>query len=262
MEKYKKLIAKAQEPLTDKEYLDKFISDMHLFQPHEVCGVKDTKSLIIAATLSCAKTFGFKNINQIEGSTYYDIIGKVPRFDKTNVEIAHQQERSLEQSRASLILLHINEHYVDSSPIKCTRTAIINPMTNNAVGNFTYMTKFKVEFGLKSILDIYGMRFGKHQNIDISGNPSKFELTETEMDVLFCVCLGVNNRKDVANFLTVIYKRTISAETTVHDAFRRLYRKLNCNTPMQLLEFAVYNDLHLQIPKIFLPNGIYPLNTL
>jgi hypothetical protein len=135
---------------------------------------------------------------------------------------------------------------------KCSRSPIVNPATNNVLGTIALVTKFEFNLGLKTILDMHKVRFGGQPSMVLMNNNSHMSgLTNIESEVLFCICLGINERKAIANFLSVIHKRGISAKTTVNDAFRRLYKKLGCNTPSQLLEFVVINDLHLQIPKAF-----------
>ena len=257
MEKYKKLIAKAQEPLTDKEYLDIYIRDINRFRPHEKLAIKDTNSFHRGITPSCAQLYGFKDIIEAIGTTYSDLLKtNLLNLNEAHMEMFYQQDRHMEQTRTQIKLLHV-DHYLSGQPLRsCTHAALVNPTTNNVLGTFLHIFEPEINIGLKVILELHGHKFGNKNCMNIS-NTSSFSLTDIERDVLFCVCLGINNRKDVANFLSVIYKRTISAETTVHDAFRRLYRKLNCNTSMQLLEFAVYNDLHLQIPQAFLPTGSY-----
>ena len=253
MEKYKQLIAKAQEPLTDKEYLDQCITDMYLFRPHEICAVKDMNSIYVGITLACAQIHGFKNINQAIDTTDNDIRCKVSEL----ADILRSQDRQVEQTRSVKYILDIHEYHTGFAALKTTKHPIINPSTNHVLGAFCHASKFKLDIGLKTILELHGHKFDKCHSMDILSNFGKFELTEIERSVLFCVCLGISHRKDVANFLSAVYKKTVNAETTIHDAFRRLYRKLNCNTPMQLPEFAVYNDLHLQIPQAFLPTGSY-----
>lgn len=253
MEKYKKLISKAQEPLTDKEYLEKYVTDMHYFRSSEICLVKDMNSIFLGITPVCARIHGFKNANQGTGRSNYDIQCRVVEF----ADILSKQDRLAEQTKSAQHILDIHEYHTGFSILKTNKYPIINPATNNILGTFCHAHELVPDCGLKIILDLHGHKFGKCHSMDILLNSGKFELTKIEQHVLFCVCLGVSNRKDVANFLSIVYKKIINAETTVHDAFRRLYRKLNCNTPMQLLEFAVYNDLHLQIPQAFLPTGSY-----
>jgi len=227
MEKYKQLIAKAKKPLTDKEYLDTYISDIYLFKPHEACAIKDTYSVHLGITQNCAQLYGL-NAPDILNATYYDMLGAIPNINESHVDVFHQQDRHVEQTRTQIKLLHVNEYFTTGLPLRsCHRTAIANPATNNVLGTLVHITKPEINIGLEVILELHGHKFGKCHSMDILSNPDKFELTEIERDVLFCVCLGISHRKDVANFLTVVYKHIINAETTIHDAFRRLYRKLN-----------------------------------
>ena len=253
MEKYKRLITKAQEPLSDAAYLDKYIEDMYRFKPDEIWAVKDPNSIIVGVSLICAQIHGFKNIEQGIGKTQYDIRCKVVEYADALIN----QDRYTEQIKQQVKTLDVHDYCGGPAAIQSIRYPIINPATNNTLGVLSHGKNLEMNIALKTILDLHGQKFDKSASIYLTNNKKQFDLTNIERDVLFCICLGINNRKDIANFLAMAYQQDFSAETTIHDAFRRLYRKLNCNTPMQLLEFAVYNDLNLQIPQAFLPTGSY-----
>ena len=213
-------------------------------------------SLILGTTDIVAKIYGFKSMDHTIGKTYVDI----PCNAVKCADIFLQQDREIEQERLARNILEIQDYYTGFAAYNTIKSPIINPSTNNVLGTYAQGVKLEINFGLKAILDIYGTRFSKYSSMYVCNSLSKFKLTEVERDILFCICLGISRHKDIAHLLSAIYKRNVDHSTTVNDTFRRLYRKLDCNTPTQLLEFAIYNNLHLQIPSSFLPTGSYILN--
>jgi hypothetical protein len=256
MKKYALLTQKSPQELSDKDYLNKYIECADLFYPNGMWSIKDCESALISTTLIKAKMIGFNKVN--------DTIGlKDEEMPCKNSEIAetfYSQDREVRTTRKNLYMLDVHEYCTGLAFLKTIKTPIVSPGTGNLLGTFGHCTPFTPSSNLKTILDIHGIRFGKHSSMKIINDPGEFKLTEIERDVLFCICLGVNSRKDIACLLSAIYKKNVSAETTVNDTFRRLYEKLDCNSPTQLLAFAEYNQLNLQIPKSFFPTGSFILS--
>ena len=242
--------------LSDDDYLSQLITYTHLYRKNDICSIKDTNSTYLAVTSAFTDLMCFNGITSIIGKSDKNMPSTISKFAST----IYDQERAIEQSRVTMQTLDVFEYPSGFNALKSRKEPIINPTTSNVLGTFTSSNTLGSDSNLKTIIDIHHIKFGKYPSINITyNNSSSYKLTQTELNILFCICLGINNRKDIANFLSVIYKRTVGAETTIHDTFRRLYKKLNCNTPMQLLEFTIYNNLHLQIPQAFLPAGSYVL---
>jgi hypothetical protein len=262
MEKYKQLIRSAQEPLSDNAYLDKWISDVYQFKSHEVCNIKNTNSTYVMATPIFAKMLvGYDNISRVIGRFGIgDDESGLPPKTATLSNIFFQQDREVEKTREIKYQINILDYYTGFTIVKCFKVPIINHATNNVIGTFAQNNEFIPDNTLKTILNIHGERFGTHTSIDVSNHSNKFYFTKLEQEVLFCVCLGISNKKHVAQFLSFIHKKDVCADTTVNDAFRRLYRKLGCKTSVQLIEHAVANNLHTQIPASFLTYGSFSLS--
>ena len=253
MKKYDLLTQKFQQPLSDNNYLEKYIECANLFYPNKIWGVKNHESVCISTTLIQAKMVGYNKVSGAIGLKDEEYPCETAKIAET----FYSQDREVRATRKNLHMLDVHEYCTGLAFLKTIKTPIVNPDTGKLLGTFGHCTPFNPSSNLKTILDIHGIRFGKHSSMKITNDPGEFKLTEIERDVLFCICLGVNSRKDIACLLSAIYKNTVSAETTVNDTFRRLYEKLDCNSPTQLLAFAEYNRLNLQIPKSFFPTGSF-----
>ena len=257
MKEYKQLIERTGKPLSDKDYLNKYIESVNLIYPNGTWLIKDCGSAIISMAIANSRMLGYK--------TAEDAIGVKDENSPCSrvAEIAetfYAQDREVERAKEKLRILDIHEYFTGLTFLDSIKAPIINPYTDSVLGTLCHGKQFFPSSQLKNILDIHGIKFGKHPSMKITNNPGKFKLTEIERDVLFCICLGVNSRKDIACLLSAIYKKNVSAETTVNDTFRRLYEKLDCNSPTQLLAFAEYSQLNLQIPKSFFPTGSFILS--
>jgi len=255
MEKYKLLFKNAEQPLSDNEYLEKLIVCNYRFSGHEMWQMKDTNSICMAISPAFANLLGFKKAEEMVGRKDYEVPCKVAEV----ADVFYKQDREVKQSGNSKHFLDIHEYFTGTSVLKSKKAPIINPYTNNILGNLWQGAEFTINTTLKTILDLHGNNFGMHSSLNVTDIENNFKLTNIELEVLFCLCLGFSHKKSIAGFLSFIYKQDINTDTTVNDAFRRLYRKTSCNSKSQLLEFAVANNLHLQIPKSFLISGSFEI---
>jgi len=255
MKKYRELINAGEKGLSDNEYLEELILHIYRFRNDEICGVKDTNSTNLAITSYFSKMLGFKDPYALIGVTDDEIPCKVCEV----ADIFYQQDREVEQTKTPKLILDIHEYYTGFTPLKTTKSPIINPTTNNVLGTFYHASEFTINTTLKTILNLHGGKFGNQAGMMASNIEKDYSLTNREVEVLFCACLGFSDRKSIANFLSFIHKRDVKADTTVKDAFKGLYSKLPCNSIPGLLEFSVANNLHLQIPKSFLVLGSFEL---
>ena len=247
-----KLNQKSQQ-LSDKYYLSKYIGSANFIYPDKLWAIKNLESVYLSTTIVHTKMMGISELDKIVGKKDEHMPCKIAEVAET----FYNQDKVVRTTSRDLHMLDIHEYCTGLAFLKTIKKPIINPYTSPVLGTFAHCTPFNASSYLKTILDIHSIRFGKHPSMQISTNQSKLILTELERDVLFCICLGINSRKDIAFMLSIIYKKEIYPETTINDAFRRLYQKLDCNSPSQLLAIAEYNNLNLEIPKGFLPTGSY-----
>jgi hypothetical protein len=241
--------------LSDDEYLNKFISYTQLFRTRDICSIKDTTSTYLAITPTYAKMLGFNLAKDIIGKKDEDLPRKIAKFAYT----FYTQDRVVEQSKKPIQIINIMEYCTGLAAIRAVKEPIINPASGNVLGTFTHNTKFTIENGLKTILNIYNKpHINLQSKLQISCSFELPSLGAIETDVLFSICLGFSTRKAIANFLTLVCKKPISVENTVHDAVRRLCKKLACTDLSHLVEFAIINSLHTKIPHHkFLPIGSF-----
>jgi hypothetical protein len=255
-----KLAEIGQIPLTDDEYLEESIINVYRLKSDEICSIKDTKSTYMAITPVFARMLGFASIDKVIG-TIGDV-GKgqgLPSQIEAVVEVFYKQDREVEQAREMKQQINILEYTTGLEILKCTKKPIINPATGNILGTFALNNKFILSNTLKTIINIHDNRFSSQSSMDIIETAKEFDLAKKELEVLYCVCLGLSDRKSIARFLSFIHKKDINPDTTVKDAFSRLYEKLPCHSISMLAEYAISKGLHLRIPKSFIREGSFEL---
>lgn len=256
MKKYNKLLGIGNQFLSDEEYLEQKILSIYRFKSDTVCGIKDHDSVYIASSNASAKLLGFCEVKKIVGKKDEDIPCKLAR----DAEIFFMQDREIEQTRSTRHYLNTYEYFSGVLPLKCSKTPIINPATNNVLGVYYEGNQLLINNILQIIFDLHGNRFGYYSSLYLGNNPKQFNLTNREQEVLYCICLGFSTRKAIANLLSYIHNREIRVNTIVDEVFKGLYRKLPCKSTAQLLEFAVANKLYLHIPKQFIPLGTFEMD--
>jgi len=257
IERYKALIERERHPLSDREYLERSIIDMYRFNSNKICIIKNPDSVYAAVSPVFAKMIGCSietALNKKDEEISYPNVAEL-------AETFYKQDRDVMHSKTAKHMLDVINYATGLAVLKVVKEPIINPTTTNVLGVFYSATEFKVNTVLSTILTLHGSRFGKdHSGIDIS--PSNLlnnsNLTELEFDILYCICLDINTAQSVSKLLSCIYNRRLD-DTEINKVFKRLYEKLSCNNHLQLLEFAIANELHLKIPRKLLPFGSFDL---
>ena len=252
MNKYKRLIETDAPIIADDEYLEQYIMHIYRFKFNQICSIKNTDLAYIAITPSFASMLGFDTAENAIGVKDEAVPCNVSEMAET----FYTWDREVLQNRTAQQTINVLDFHTGLAILKCKKEPIINPATNNILGIFNHYTQFNVNATLEAIFNMHASPFGKHSisNRDNRNTPS---FTTMEVEVLFCTCLGLTNKKEIAKFLSIIHKREIRDDTTVHDAFKRLYKKLSCNNQVQLLESAVAHNLHLEVPQTLLPYGSF-----
>ena len=256
MRSYAELAELGKHPLTDREYMEELIVYLYRFKSNQICSIKDTASTCVAITPVLAKMLGFNDLNKVLGTKDEDLPCKISE----TADIFYKQDREVEQTKKTTQALNILEYATGMTILRAVKKPIINPATNNVLGIFHHSDKFAMNNNLKTILGIHGDRFGAaNLSLDVIETAKEFDLTKRELEVLFCICLGLSDRKTIARFLSFVYKKDINPDTTVKDAVKNLYNKLPCNSMSMLAEYAISQGLHLRIPKSFVKEGSFAI---
>ena len=173
MEKYKRLIKMAQEPLSDEAYLEKWVSDIYQFKSHEISSIKDTNSIYIAMAPILTKMLGFKKINKVIGLIGDGYGNGIPSRFETLSEKWNIQDREVEQTQKIKNQINIVEYYTGFAILKCFKVPIIDPATNKMLGTYAQSNKFIPDNTLKTILNIHGERFGEYASMDIADSSNR-----------------------------------------------------------------------------------------
>ena len=252
MEKYKRLIETDTPMIADEEYLEQYIMHVYRFKYNQICSIKNTDLAYIAITPSFANMLGFDNAEHAIGAKDENVPCKVSDMAQTLYTWDHE----VLQSRTTKQTINVLNFHTGLAILKCIKEPIINPATDNLLGISNHYTRFNVNATLEAIFNIHNSPFGQN-SISSKDNNNTLSFTSMEVEILFCTCLGLTNKKEIAKFLSIVHKKEVRADTTVHDAFKRLYKKLSCNNQVQLLESAVAYNLHLAVPQTLLPYGSF-----
>jgi hypothetical protein len=253
LEKYKHKIKLDTPMISDEEYLEQYIMHIYRFKLNQICSIKNTNLAYIAITPTLANMFGFDDAENAIGLKDEQLPCKLSDM----AEVFHAQDQEVLQSQSVKYTINILDYHTGFTILKCIKEPVINPATNNILGICNYYKKFNVNTTLEAIFNIHNSPFGR--SLTAKNDSNNLSLTQTEIEVLFCICLGLTNRKEIAKFLSIVHKKEVRADTTVHDAFKRLYAKLACNNQVQLLENAVKHKLHLEVPQTLLPYGSFSI---
>jgi len=256
MRSYTGLAEIGQVPLTDREYLEELILQLYRFQSNQICEVKDTSSAVVAITPVFAQMLGFDKLDKILGKKDEEMNCKTAEF----ADEFYRLDREVERTKETKHMLSILEYTTGLAILKTIKGPIINLATGNVLGTFDHSVEFSMNSTLKTILNMHGKQFGTTKpSLNISDNVKEFDLTKRELEVLFCICLGLSDRKSIARFLSFVYNKDINPDTTVKDAVKNLYNKLPCNSMSMLAEYAISQRLHLRIPKSFIKKGSFEI---
>lgn len=241
-------------PYTDHEYMAQTVSAMYRsYSNNYLCAIKNNNSVYLAASESFVKSVGM---------TQENIIGKTELDFKCSIKNYHQifynQDRLVEKVRQKLRFLDIHP-YKNGTLAYITRKApIINPATNNVLGVYLISSTLKPNMTNKIIKDIHQFNILEDYNHLIYLSDVKF--SPREVEIMFCISIGIVERKKIALFLSEIHGKSIKHDATVKSSLKAIYNKIpNINSISDLSNYIERNNLNGQIPPSMLKIGSYPL---
>lgn len=87
-------------------------------------------------------------------------------------------------------------------------------------------------------------------------NPVNFELTSLQNQIIFCLLIGISNRKEIALTLKNITGQHIT-ENQVKNSLQALYNDFKCSSVSQLVNLILMEQIPFEIPANTLPLGNY-----
>lgn len=201
--------------------------------------IKTTSSIYAAVSKKFAELVGV-TVEELIGKSDFDLLCEAREL----AQIFYLQDRMVEKTREKRKFLDIN-HYATGVGIYIFRKSpIINPTSNNVLGTYCVVSKFKSYSAINAVLNfqVHEKHISQDDLIQYS------ELTIREQEALFCVANGITDRKLIANFLSSIYHKDIGIETT-KKILQSLYEKFPCASNMPSLnKYLVQHKYYEVIP--------------
>lgn len=245
-------------PCSDDEYLERSVKSMYYgYNSDSICGIKDTESVYLAVSHTYSKLVGLDQKN---------IIGKPETDIPCNTGSAYvfcQQDREVESSRTKHRYLNVYDYKTGTEAHIVNKLPIINPSTNNVLGTQYVAEKLELSSPIAIINKLYQHnRSFSGISLNVSAIPiASLKLTPREREVLFCISIGLTDRKTIANFLSMIHNKNIGHDTTVKDVLHSLYQKIpHINSIQTLMEYAISNGYNQSIPESILLEGSFSID--
>lgn len=202
--------------------------------------IKTTSSTYAAVSKQFAELVGL-NVESLIGKSDFEIICGA----KEQAQMFYDQDRLVEMTRKKHRFLDINNYATGIGIYIFRKSPILNPATNNILGTYCIISKFKGSSAINAFLNFQNRGVNISQRDLIRYN----SLTSREQETLFCVANGLTDRKLIANFLSVIQKKEIGIETT-KKILQTLYQKFPCaNNIPALHEYALKHKYYELIPE-------------
>lgn len=202
--------------------------------------IKTTSSTYAAVSGQYADLVGI-SVDELIGKSDFELLCEAKELAQT----FYDQDRLVENTRKKHRFLDIN-HYATGIGIYIFRKSpIINPATNNVLGTYCIVSKFKSTSAINAFINF------QNQSKKISSQDlMQYKLlTPREQETLFCVANGLTDRKLIANFLSIIHKKEVGIEAT-KKILQSLYQKLPCASNIPALhEYAIKHKYYELIPE-------------
>ena len=232
------------ETLNDENFFCRYLWLMNHSFTDEMLLLKNSKCEFIAFTEKMANEFNLST--QLLGKTF-DAADDVAQ--KVKEEIFKQEQSLLKnQTPQNSFYFYRKENQINNYFVR--KRPLINPATKNSVGIMVVTTKVRPNMQRRFIMKEF---LGFSEPVLISSKP---DLGTLHQQILFCLLLGINNRKEIANTLSKITGKEIS-ENQIKNALQALYKEFDCSSYSQLVTLTLNGQIPFQIPDQTIPPGNY-----
>lgn len=240
-------------PYTDEEYMTQTVRAMYRsYSNNSLCAIKDTNSIYLAASKSFVKTVGMTQENII-GKTELDFSSQV----KNHYKEFYAQDRLVETQRQKLKFLDIHRYENGIAAYITRKLPIINPATNNVLGTYLVFSALKPNITNKAIKDIH--KFNDLSKVKSLNGLADINFSPREAEIIFCISMGITERKKIALFLSALHGKSIKHDATIKSTLKSIYNKIpNINTISDLSNCIEQHNLNCQIPQSMLKIGSFP----
>lgn len=232
------------EALDDEAFFCRYLWLLNHSFLDEMLLLKNNKCEFIAFTKRMADEFNLST--QLLGKTF-NAADDVT--DEVKLEILKQEQLLLKnQTPQNSFYFYRKDNQINNYFVR--KRPLINSATKNSVGIMVVTTKIQPNMQRRFIMKEF---LGFSEQILSSSKPN---LGTLHQQILFCLLLGINNRKEIANTLTKIVGKEIS-ENQIKNALQALYKEFDCSSYSQLVTLTLNGQIPFHIPENTIPPGNY-----
>lgn len=233
-----------QQKLSDEDFLIQSIWYAKNFFVDELVFIKNTRCEFIAFGEKASIEFNLGN--EILGKTFH----AAPNIHKLVQDDIYQHEQQLIQDRKMQTSFYFyNKNQEIRNYVVCKR-ALVNPATNAVVGILINSEKIMPNMHRKFIMQEFsGLVKPAPDSVNMN-------LTALQKQILFCLLIGINNRKEIASTLSRTTETHVS-ENQIKNSLQGLYHTFKCSSTSQLVNLVLIEQIPFEIPANTLPPGNY-----
>ncbi len=230
--------------LENEEFLIHYIWYLeHLFS-NELALLKNCNREFIAITDLMAKEFNLGS--NILGKTF-DTVEDIPI--EVRQEIKSQEIKLLsEQTPQVSLYFYKKDNLIKNYLVR--KRPLVNPHTKEAVG---------ILVNTEAVIPNIHRKFIMSQFLGLSKQVLSYykpNLPAIQQQILFCLLVGINSRKEIAETLTNITGNTVT-ENQVKNSLQVLYNEFGCNNATQLVNLVLSDQIPFELPDSTIPPGNY-----
>lgn len=149
-------------------------------------------------------------------------------------------------------ILHLKNQFVRILGLCAllTLVACSNSINNNVVGILINSAKVTLNAHRKFILQEFSGLAQPQRDLFNQA------LSTLQKQTIFCLLIGINNRKEIANTLSLNTGTHIS-ENQIKNELQVLYHSFKCSSVSQLVNLVLIGQIPFEIPVNTLPPGNY-----
>lgn len=210
----------------------------------EMVFIKNLRCEFVALSDKAAEEFNFDQA--ILGKTFYAAEG----IQKTIQDSIHSHELQLLSDRKMQTSFYFYKKQGEICNYSVTKRVLVNPETKDVVGILINSTKVVPNVHRKFIMQQF------FDLVKPTITPANCKLTSLQKQILFCLLMGINNRKEITLTLRNITGLHIT-ENQVKNSLQALYHTFKCSSASQLVNLILLEQIPFEIPADTLPLGNY-----
>lgn len=232
--------------LSDEEALCQYIWYLKNICQNEMALIKNVRCEFIAFTDSMAEEFDFGA--EILGETF-DTAGNIPVKIRENIR---EQELKLLADGHPQTSFYFYQKNSEIRHYLVRKRILLNLATNKAVGILVNTERVLPNLHRKFLQREF---LGMSNQLEVSITPS---LTSIQKQILFCLLIGISNRKEIAQTLSTITGNSIT-DVKVKNELQVLYREFHCSHSSQLTQRLLSEQISLDLSEFPINPGNYLL---